>query len=98
MCTAPLEVAEDLLRVDGFTDVQYLKMQGPPTVAQAKALASGDIDMTVNYGTNMILQIDAGDPVVLLAGVHVGCYELFGVIEQGTDWRFLNELKKELKG
>jgi NitT/TauT family transport system substrate-binding protein len=43
-----------------------------------KALASGEIDIAMNYATNTILQIDAGDPVVLLAGVHVGCYELFG--------------------
>src|SRR6185295_11730768 len=25
-----------------------------------------------------IMQVDAGHPLVLLAGVHVGCYELFG--------------------
>src|SRR5260370_2378353 len=43
-----------------------------------KALASGETDIAMNYATNTILQIDAGDPVVLLAGVHVGCYELFG--------------------
>ena len=78
ICTAPQAVAEELLRAEGFSDVQYLKLQGAPTAAVAKALASGEIDLTVNYTTNTILQIDAGDPVVLLAGVHVGCYELFG--------------------
>ncbi len=25
-----------------------------------------------------IIQIDAGEPIVLLGGVHAGCYELFG--------------------
>ena len=78
ICTAPQEVAEDLLRSEGFSDTQYLTLQGPPTAAARKALASGEIDVTLNYTTNTILQIDAGDPVVLLAGLHVGCFELFG--------------------
>jgi NitT/TauT family transport system substrate-binding protein len=26
-----------------------------------------------------ILQVDAGDPIIVLAGVHTGCYELFGI-------------------
>ena len=46
--------------------------------ANMKALASGETDLAGNYTTNAILQIDAGDPVVLLAGIHVGCFELFG--------------------
>ena len=25
-----------------------------------------------------IMRIDAGDPIVFLAGAHVGCFELFG--------------------
>jgi len=79
ICTAPQVVAEDLFRAERFTDIEYLKLQGAaPTTALAKALASGEIDITVNYTTNTIRQIDAGDPVTLLAGVHVGCYELFG--------------------
>jgi len=78
ICTAPQLVAEDLLRAEGFSDLEYLKMQGAPTTALAKALASGQVDFAVNYTTNTIRQIDAGDPITLLAGVHVGCYELFG--------------------
>jgi NitT/TauT family transport system substrate-binding protein len=27
---------------------------------------------------NLVIQIDRGDPVTVLAGVHVGCFELFG--------------------
>ena len=78
LCNAPQFVAEDLLRAEGFTDLQYVKLQGPPLATIGKALASGEIDLTMTYATNTILQLDAGDPVVLLAGVHVGCYELFG--------------------
>src|SRR5437870_1708780 len=29
------------------------------------------------FGPPMILRIDAGEPIVFLAGVHVGCVEIF---------------------
>ena len=78
ICPAPQVVAEDLLRAEGFTDVHYVRFQGPPMTANMKALAARETDLAVTYTTNTVLQIDAGDPVVLLAGVHVGCFELFG--------------------
>src|SRR2546422_7057877 len=34
--------------------------------------------MTQTFLGPTILLIDAGDPIVLLAGVHIGCLELFG--------------------
>lgn len=77
LCTAPQFVAEPLLQAEGFSDTQYLTRTGHIGWAM-KALAAGEIDITVNYVTNVILQVDVGDPVVLLGGVHVGCYELFG--------------------
>jgi NitT/TauT family transport system substrate-binding protein len=76
LCTGPQFVAEQLLRAEGFTDTQYFTRPGLGWSQQA--LAAGEIDIGVNYATNVIRQVDAGDPVVLLGGVHVGCYELFG--------------------
>lgn len=41
-----------------------------------KALGAGRIDFTIE--THAVpIAIDAGAPIVVLAGVHVGCYELF---------------------
>jgi NitT/TauT family transport system substrate-binding protein len=77
LCTAPYFVAEQLFQAEGFGDTQFLTRPGPLSWT-LKALAAGEIDIAVNYATNFILQIDAGDPVVLVGGVHVGCYELFG--------------------
>jgi NitT/TauT family transport system substrate-binding protein len=77
LCTGPQYVAEQLFRAEGFADTQYLTRPEPTTWGQ-KAMAVGEIDIGVNYATNVILRVDAGDPVVLLGGVHVGCYELFG--------------------
>jgi NitT/TauT family transport system substrate-binding protein len=75
ICTAPQYVAEALLRSEGFTEVHYVE-QGQGTLSQV--LASGKAHLALTVGADFIPVVDAGDPVVILAGVHVGCYELFG--------------------
>jgi NitT/TauT family transport system substrate-binding protein len=75
-CEAPDAVAEALLPGEGFTDVQYLqKADGPPVF---QALASGEAHLAMAMTAALLMQIDAGAPIVLLAGGHVGCYELVG--------------------
>jgi NitT/TauT family transport system substrate-binding protein len=75
ICTAPQYIAEEFLRLDGFTDVQYLPLgtrNGP------YALADGRGDIAMWDAPGLMPHLDAGKPIVLLAGVHAGCYELFG--------------------
>ncbi len=72
----PLLVAEDLLKGEGFSDVQYVKMATSPEAY--KAVASGDLDFSIGAAPSLIPQLDAGAPFLFLAGVHIGCYELFG--------------------
>jgi NitT/TauT family transport system substrate-binding protein len=74
-CQAPLFVAEELLRTEGFSDVTYVKQRGAGIY---KSLASGEVDISVTFVAPFILEVDAGEPVVLLGGVHVGCLELVG--------------------
>lgn len=76
MCQAPQYVAEEFLKGEGLSDVQYVKKPGPAQIG--KALASGEVDINLHFAGPLIVQLDAGDPVVLLAGVHIGCFELFG--------------------
>jgi NitT/TauT family transport system substrate-binding protein len=76
ICVAPQYVAEELLRGEGFTEVHYLKKQGPKEIEPA--LASGEVDLAMHFAAPNIIRVDAGDPIVLLAGGHVGCFELFG--------------------
>ena len=76
ICQAPQYVAEELLRSEGFTDVQYLKKPGA-TKAIETALASGEADINMHFAAPSIIRVDAGDPITILAGVHVGCFELF---------------------
>jgi NitT/TauT family transport system substrate-binding protein len=68
-------LAEDLLKAEGFTDVRWVNVGG--FQGTRKALASGEIDFNTQFGGSYIVAVDAGDPIVLLAGIHVGCYELF---------------------
>src|SRR5260370_32336133 len=76
MCQSPTYVAQDLLRSEGFTDLQYVKKPGPKW--NGLAVASGEADISMHFAGPLILQIESGDPVVILAGAHIGCFELFG--------------------
>jgi NitT/TauT family transport system substrate-binding protein len=69
-------LAEDLLRSEGFVDVQYITKPSPGEIG--KSLASGGADINLHFAGPLILGLDAGDPVLILAGSHIGCFELFG--------------------
>jgi NitT/TauT family transport system substrate-binding protein len=71
-CVAPQYVAEELLKAEGFTDVQYLNLG-----RLEDAIASGKFDILTSFLPTQIALIDTGAPVVILAGAHVGCVELF---------------------
>src|SRR5690242_12162791 len=75
LCIAPQYLAEELLQAEGFTDVQYVEKDAG--LAIYKALASGEVDFSMALTLGWITQVDIGAPIVILAGVHVGCYELF---------------------
>src|SRR5882757_6165917 len=76
ICIAPGYVADELLRAEGFTDIRYVDL--PTPTAAVEAVARGRIDFGLNYAPNYVAAIDAGEPIMLLAGVMVGCYELLG--------------------
>ena len=73
VCFAPQFVAKDLLRSEGFTDVQYVRAEGGPY----RALAEHGADVNIGLAAQLVIRIDAGDPILILAGTHVGCFELF---------------------
>ena len=75
ICIAPQYVVSDLLSVEGITNVVYVQSDGG--VEQAKAVANGDLDFTLHFSGPLLLQIDRGLRTTILAGIHVGCFELF---------------------
>ena len=74
-CFAPYYLAEELLRAEGFTDVQYVNLASTQT--NLKALSSGDIHFTITDIHTALLHLDTELSILLLAGIHGGCYELF---------------------
>ena len=46
-------------------------------MAQTKTLGKGDLDFTLDFSGPLCLEIDRGLGITLLAGIHVGCFELF---------------------
>jgi NitT/TauT family transport system substrate-binding protein len=91
ICVAPQFVAEELLRVEGFTDIRYVDTLAPEV---PEAVARGKVDYSLAYASQFVASIDAGEPVTLLAGVMVGCFELFG--KEGI--RSIAELKGKTVG
>ena len=75
ICIAPQYVVSDLLNAEGFANVVYVESDAG--VEQTKAIAKGDIDFTLHFSGPLLLEIDRGASVTVLAGVHVGCFELF---------------------
>lgn len=75
ICIAPQFVAEEMLRADGFTD--FRKVTSQAGTVQTEMLARGEVDFGIDFATAYVIPIDAGAPIKVLSGVHVGCYELF---------------------
>ena len=76
ICIAPQYVAEELLRQEGFADVRYVAASAG--VGQSEAIANGSVDFSLNFAAPLIIPMDAGAAITVIAGVHVGCFELFG--------------------
>jgi NitT/TauT family transport system substrate-binding protein len=71
ICAAPVYLAEDLLRAEGFTDIRYVETKASGAVGRR------EIDFISGFALQQIKAIDASEPMTVLAGVHVGCFELF---------------------
>jgi ABC-type nitrate/sulfonate/bicarbonate transport system substrate-binding protein len=59
-CRSPEWIAADLLRAEGFTDVQYNRVSG--TLGVERALASGEADISGHFAAPVIVRLEAGDP------------------------------------
>jgi NitT/TauT family transport system substrate-binding protein len=87
ICGAPLLVLDALVRAEGFSDVRYV-----PTTSGAAGIrlaARGEVDFENAYVGTHVFLIDAGNPITILGGLHIGCYELFA----HGDIRSIRDLK-----
>lgn len=74
VCFAPQYLAEEFLRMEGFAEVEYVKNW---TGSPATSVDEHRVDFTMDTAPSLLPSIDSGGSAVALAGVHVGCYELF---------------------
>jgi NitT/TauT family transport system substrate-binding protein len=75
ICHAPQFVAEELLQAEGFTEVRFV--DAPSSAEINEAIANGEIDFNLHFASQFVSAIDRGAPITILAGAHVGCFELF---------------------
>jgi NitT/TauT family transport system substrate-binding protein len=74
-CLTPQFLAEELLRSEGFSEIEYVDAADK---FGGDLLASGAADLSMYDIPSLLPALDAGKALVIVAGVHAGCYELFG--------------------
>jgi NitT/TauT family transport system substrate-binding protein len=70
ICVAPYYIAEELLGAEGLS-VRWIP------ASDWNLTARGEADLDITAAALLVTQLDAGEPLTVLAGVHPGCYELF---------------------
>jgi NitT/TauT family transport system substrate-binding protein len=77
ICTMPQMITRQLLEAEAFTDIRFVDEPKPPANA-SEQLARGEVDLMVGYASSFIAALDKGAATTLLAGVHGGCFVVFG--------------------
>ena len=73
ICLAPQYLAEEILRLEGFTDIQYFEID---RTISTEILTENLADMTVTAPPELMPALDRGASILILAGIHGGCFEL----------------------
>ena len=77
ICVAPQDIAEELLRAEGFTDIRYVPTRKTDNNA-LPSVARGDTDFAANFAPVLIAGLEQSVAISVLGPVHVGCFEVFG--------------------
>ena len=72
-CFAAMYMAEQFLREEGFTDVQYPPFSPKDFIGK---WADGAVDVGVGYMAVLTPHIENGAPFVMLGGLHLGCWQV----------------------
>jgi NitT/TauT family transport system substrate-binding protein len=75
ICVAPELILNDLLGAEGFNDVRYIAVASNDLTA---AVGAGTLDFALNFASSLTNAIDRHVPIIALAGIHAGCFGLFG--------------------
>lgn len=75
ICLAPEYIAEEFLRLEGFSEVEYVEEDAQSNTSNL--LTTNRADVTVTAPPSFFPDLESGKQHVALAGIHGGCYELF---------------------
>ena len=75
LCYGPMILAEDFLRLEGFTEITYEGYGN--AINDAQVLVEDRADFAASLGSDLVVTIDKGGPIVTLTGLHAGCVEVF---------------------
>jgi NitT/TauT family transport system substrate-binding protein len=83
ICVAPEYVADELLHAEGFSNLHRIESEA----GLGDELDRGEVDFLMIFAGPLVTAIDAGRPITVVGGVHVGCFELFGNerVQRGVD-------------
>src|SRR6516162_377011 len=90
-CIAP-QVFQELLRAEGFTDIRYVdvtethvrRADAANSDVYSNMMAHDEVDFGRTFAPGFVLGMNAGAPVMVLSGLHLGCFEVFGKNEIRT--------------
>jgi NitT/TauT family transport system substrate-binding protein len=75
ICTAPQYIADELLRQEGFLDIQQVPTRDNATTPPM--FVTGEVEFGLDLATGIAMNVESGVPVTALAGLHIGCYIVF---------------------
>ena len=76
ICVAPIYIAEEVLRAEGFTDIRYVAAT-TGGIASAQMTTRGEADFVLTFAAPLLIPMDAGEPLTVIGSARVGCFELF---------------------
>ena len=89
LCYGPQYVATEMLKLEGFTEINYAPYAEEDGAMDSPVLAAGRADISTAWVADIILTADQGGPIVALSGMHIGCTE---IVAQ-EDIRSIRDLK-----
>lgn len=75
LCQGPQYLAKEFLELEGFTDIHYEGFGD--AVAEHDVLVDNRADIASGLASDLVVAIDSGEPIVVIAGLHAGCVEMF---------------------
>jgi NitT/TauT family transport system substrate-binding protein len=77
LCYGPQYVATEMLKLEGFTEVNYVPYLADQGANDADVVGAGKADISTAWAGDLLLAADNRDSVVGLSGMHLGCTEIF---------------------